>query len=85
MEFRTKFEKVMNEKGLTRYDIATKTGFTLKRIDGYIQGKVRISNLRLNVVCVLADVLNCTIDEILEDDFFESIKSFVKDKKEKYK
>lgn len=73
-----KFKNKMHEKGITKYDIAEKTGFSIRRIDGYITGKTAIHKLYLGDVLSLAKALDCSYKDIVDDDALNEILKKIK-------
>lgn len=57
-------EKTLKEKGISRYELAKRTGIQYQIIDNYYKNKVvRYDSYVLDRICI---ALNCNIDSIIE-------------------
>lgn len=68
----TKLQRIRAEKGLSQRELAEKTGIPIRTISSYEQMERRIEGAKLNSLCSLCLVLECKIEDIIEDE--ETIK-----------
>ena len=61
---RLTLDKLLEQKGITRYELAKKTGIKFQIIDNYYKNKVvRYYSYLLDKIC---DALDCNISDIIE-------------------
>lgn len=61
---RLTLEKALEETGITRYELAKRTGIQYQIIDNYYKNKViRYDSFILNKIC---EALNCTVGDLIE-------------------
>lgn len=64
----TKLYKLRLKKSLSQSDLAKLSGVPLRTIQCYEQEGRPIDGARLNTLCSFANVLDCSIEDILEDE-----------------
>jgi DNA-binding Xre family transcriptional regulator len=60
-------EKMRHESGLTRRDLANKSGVHLTKIHQIEQGVIKIENITLRNALKLANALSCRPKDLLND------------------
>lgn len=71
----SKLAELRIKKGLSQSDLANKAAIPISTIRCYEQGTRPIDNARLKVLCNLCVVLDCKVDDILENhDLIERYK-----------
>lgn len=61
---RIKLEETLAKKGMTRYELAKRTGIQYQIIDNYYKNRVkRYDGFVLDRIC---EALNCRIEDVLE-------------------
>ena len=63
----TKLQKLRLNKGLTQRDISNKTGLNYRTYQQYEQGAKKIDHARFDTILKICIVLDCDIEEILEE------------------
>lgn len=59
-----KLDKLLEKKGITRYELSKRTGIVYHTIDSYYKNQVtRYDSYLLNKIC---EVLDCDISDIIE-------------------
>lgn len=59
-------KKIRESKGLTQSQLASKSGVNLQMIQKYEQGVKNISNASVSTVLKLAEVLDCSVEELIK-------------------
>lgn len=54
-------------RGMTQKELAEKSGVKLRTIRDYERRATNIDRARLDILCALAEVLDCSVCAILED------------------
>ncbi len=65
---KTKLQEVRVRKGLSQNELIEKSGIPKKTLQRFEQGITLVDGVKLETLCKLCIALNCTIDEILEDE-----------------
>lgn len=63
----TKLQRLRVEKGLSQSELAEKSGVTLRSIQCYEQGYRPIENARIESLFDLCVVLNCKLEDIIDN------------------
>lgn len=63
----TNLEKLRRKKGLTRQALADATALTWAKLRAYEVKKSNIKNLPLKHAIVISDILECDIQDLLEE------------------
>lgn len=64
-------KKIRMSKGMTRRELATQSGINFRTLQDYEQGHKSIASARGETLRQLSQVLGCTIEDLLLDDFQE--------------
>ena len=64
----TKLQKIRVQRGLSQNQLAAKSGVTRRSIQCYEQQFRDIDGARLSTLCALCSVLDCNIEDILENE-----------------
>lgn len=71
-------DKVLEEKGISRYELAKRTGITFQIIDNYYKNKVvRYDSYVLDRIC---SAINCDIKDLLKRVWFEIKKGAIRNR-----
>lgn len=62
-----KMAAIRRAKGMTQQDLATKAGLSVAAVSNYEQGINFINNVSITTLKRIANVLECDIDDILEE------------------
>lgn len=60
-------KQIRIKKGITRKELAEKSGISIRTIEGYEQGARDIELAYINTILSLSIALNCKISELLEN------------------
>lgn len=60
-----KLDKLLKDKGVSKYQFAKTTGLTHATVDNLCKNKDLVS-IRLNTLEVICDTLDCDINDVLE-------------------
>ena len=59
--------KIRESHGMSQKDLADKSGINKRMIQAYEQGYRDINGAKLSTMLTLVNVLNCSIDQIVDD------------------
>lgn len=54
--------------GLTRKELAEKTGINYRTLEAYEQGRKDIDSAKLKTLLLLCSALDCNLDELIKDE-----------------
>jgi transcriptional regulator with XRE-family HTH domain len=61
-------KEIRETRGMSQKDLATMTGIPKRMIQAYEQGYRDINGAKLSTLLTFANVLNCSIDQIVTDE-----------------
>ena len=62
-----KLKYIRKQKGMTRKELALKSGINIRTIEGYEQDKRDINLAYINTIVSLSIVLDCKISDLIDD------------------
>lgn len=70
-------KEIRESRGMSQQDLADKSGITKRMIQAYEQGYRDINGAKLTTLVTFANVLNCSINQIVDDpELIEKIHAY---------
>lgn len=64
----TKLQEVRMSRGLSQKQLAERAGISFRMLQNYEQGAKQLDNARLGTILKICIALNCTMEEVIEND-----------------
>lgn len=64
----TKLQEVRMSRGLSQSQLAERAGISFRMLQNYEQGAKQIDNARLETILKICIALDCTMEEVIEND-----------------
>lgn len=69
----SKLQDIREKAGLTQWQLSLLTEIPITTIQKYEIGKANIDGAKIKTLAILARVLNCKIEDIIEDEYTISL------------